>query len=227
MSRPGRVSHTRGDMTVNDRRPQEGYRHEDISRRIRASKGARDPRRRAFGGGTAGDPARGVRFAPCQRRSRPLTSIARMGRRPVGLVHRRPDAPRAPVVHERRLELGLDAAVLDLGDERRRGRRPRARGASQHSAHASTSVVEQRQAGRVGRHVTCANLSSAFEANSRQSSLRPSPTKLTTKPRLARSAASVRDPRSTQTRIVGGSAETLHTAVVVRPRGAPSSSRRW
>ena len=47
--------------------------------------------------------------------------------------------------------------------------------------------------------------------------------KLTTKARVARSAASVRDPRSTQTRIVGGFAETLHTAVVVSPRGAPSS----
>ena len=76
----------------------------------------------------------------------------------------------------------------------------------------------------VGRHVTRANLSSAFDANRRQSSLRPSPMKLTANRRLARSAASVRDARSTQTRMVGGSAETLQTAVVVSPRGAPSSA---
>jgi hypothetical protein len=32
----------------------------------------------------------------------------------------------------------------------------------------------------------------------------------------------VREPRSTHTRTVGGCAETLDTAVVVRPRGVPS-----
>ena len=69
-----------------------------------------------------------------------------------------------------------------------------------------------------------ANLSSAFDANRRQSSLRPSPMKLTTKRPPARSAASVLEPRSTQMRIVGGFAETLQTAVVVSPRGRPPSS---
>src|SRR4029079_15957185 len=35
------------------------------------------------------------------------------------LVHGRPDAPRAPVVQARRLELGPDAPVLDEADEER------------------------------------------------------------------------------------------------------------
>ena len=52
----------------------------------------------------------------------------------------------------------------------------------------------------------------------------PRPMKLTTKRRVARSASSVRDPRSTQTRTVGGSADTLQTAVVVRPRGVSSAA---
>src|SRR6187551_3463537 len=93
----------------------------------------------------------------------------------------------------------------------------------EHSAHASTASWSSASPLSVGRQRTSLNLSSSFEAKSRQSSLRPSPTKLTTKRPLARSAASVREARSTQTRIVGGSAETLQTAVVVSPRGVPSA----
>jgi len=48
--------------------------------------------------------------------------------------------------------------------------------------------------------------------------------KLTTKRRLSRIAGSVRESRSMQTRRIGGSAETLVTAFVVRPRGVPSRS---
>src|SRR5581483_7115194 len=77
----------------------------------------------------------------------------------------------------------------------------------------------------LGRHSTCSNLSSAFEANSRASSPRPSRRKLTTNRPPARRAGSVREVRSTQTRSSGGSAETDETAVVVSPRGVPSTSR--
>ena len=69
-----------------------------------------------------------------------------------------------------------------------------------------------------------AYLSSTFDANSRASSLRPSRRKLTTKRPPAYSDGSVRDVRSTHTSRSGGSAETDDTAVVVRPRGVPSTS---
>src|SRR6188472_323497 len=94
----------------------------------------------------------------------------------------------------------------------------------EHSAHASTASWSSGSPLSVGRQRTPLNLSSSFDAKSRQSSLPPSPAKLTTNRPLSRSAASVREARSTQTRIVGGSAETLQTAVVVSPRGVPSAS---
>ena len=161
--------------------------------------------------------------APCQRRSRPLTSIASIATASgsLGLVHRRPHPPRAPVVHERRLELRLHAAVLDGRDEddvvadlelvQRR-----ALGPGEHV------LVEQREPGRAARPRHLVELVLLLRRE-QQAELAPAlADEVDSERPRSRSASSVREPRSTQTRTVGGSAETLQTAVVVSPRGTPS-----